>query len=284
MMEKEIAVERFSIELGNHLFIRGDVHTIPDETLKPVIILCHGFKGFKDWGFFPYAATELAKQGFNVIKFNFSCNGVAEKDFDELDKFSVNTYSREQEDLAIILRHITNQPKLPFANQFSIDKIGILGHSRGGGNSILFAADQSEIKAVVTWNGIADVDLFDNTLKEQIRREGIGYIANARTKQQMPIRAIVLEDMEKNQERFNILSCLTALHTPCLIIQGMNDFQRLVQGFHKMRKAAPQLHFFQIEDTNHTFGAVHPFQGTTESLEKAIYETASFFKRVLETE
>lgn len=282
VLEKQVTATPFTIDLEKGLFIRGEVHTVLDDMVKPVIILCHGFKGFKDWGFFPYAASELAQQGFNVVKFNFSCNGVAEKDFDELDKFSVNTYSREQEDLAVLFRYIANG-MLPFSSHFALDKIGILGHSRGGGNSLLFAADQQDIKAVVTWNGIANVDFFDGSLKQQIIRDGIGFIPNVRTKQQMPMRAIVLEDIEKNKERFNIINHLANLHAPCLVIQGLDDSPWLIKGFHKMKEAAPRQHFLEIPEANHTFGAIHPFQGTTKPLETALNETASFFKRVLLT-
>jgi uncharacterized protein len=282
VLEKQVSTAPFTIDLGKDLFIRGEVHTVLDGIVKPVIILCHGFKGFKDWGFFPYVASELAQQGLNVVKFNFSCNGVADKDFDELDKFSVNTFSREQEDLAVLFCYITTG-LLPLSSHFAIDKIGILGHSRGGGNSILFAANQQNIKAVVTWNGIANVDFFDDSLKQQIYRDGIGFILNARTKQQMPMKAIVFEDIEKNKERFDIINHLANLHAPCLVIQGLDDSPRLIQGFHKMKEAAPRQHFLEIPEANHTFGAVHPFQGTTKPLETALNETTSFFKRALLT-
>lgn len=273
--------EAFTIDSGDDLYIRGNIHTNTDRNLKPVIVLCHGFKGFKDWGFFPYAAEKMAEKGFHVIRFNFSCNGVAAEDFDELDKFAVNTYSREQEDLGILLDYIQNR-RLPFSNEFDLDRLALVGHSRGGGTSLLFAAEHADIKAVVTWNGIANVDLFDEQLKDEIRKNGIGYIANARTKQQMPIRSIVLEDMEKHKDRFDILSRIKELRIPVLIIQGNDDMERLVKGAALMKEAVPHQSFFSIPDANHTFGAVHPFRGTTPQLEDALGRTISFLLGALE--
>ena len=52
----------------------------------PCIILVHGFKGFKDWGSFPYAAKYFAKEGYFVLTFNFSHNGIGDNltEFTEL--------------------------------------------------------------------------------------------------------------------------------------------------------------------------------------------------------
>ncbi|MEW9667390.1 alpha/beta hydrolase family protein [Ammoniphilus sp. 3BR4] len=184
-MKSIVSMQSFCFSLDDSLSLRGDVHTIEDDRKKQVVILCHGFKGFKDWGFFPYAANQLAEKGYYVIRFNFSCNGVNEVDFDELDKFAINTYSREQADLNSLLQHIKERD-LPLSEQYGLEHITLIGHSRGGGNSLIFAADHPEISKVITWNGIANVDLFDERLKEEIREKGVGYIINARTKQVCP--------------------------------------------------------------------------------------------------
>ena len=69
------------------------------------IIISHGFKGFKDWGFFPFTANYFAKQGFFVITFNYSHNGIGiiNNEFTELEKFADNTFSLEIEELSDII-------------------------------------------------------------------------------------------------------------------------------------------------------------------------------------
>ena len=39
---------------------------------KPVLIFCHGYKGFKDWGAWNLMATAFANAGFFFVKFNFT--------------------------------------------------------------------------------------------------------------------------------------------------------------------------------------------------------------------
>ncbi len=69
--------------------------------LGPLIIFCHGYKGFKDWGAWPLLSEALAASGFVVIKFNFSHNGGTHKqpiDFPDLEAFGNNNYTKELED------------------------------------------------------------------------------------------------------------------------------------------------------------------------------------------
>ncbi|MBP1930551.1 alpha/beta hydrolase family protein [Ammoniphilus resinae] len=279
MSQSNVLHNSFIIPLEENLFIRGDVEVAVGGDKKPVVILCHGFKGFKDWGFFPHTSNVLAEKGFAVIRFNFSCSGVNNTDFDELEKFSINTYSREQADLQALLNTLTTTTELPFTEHMDLSQIFLLGHSRGGGDSILFAAESSQIKGVISWNGISQVDIFDQSLKQQIKKAGIGFIENKRTKQQMPIRSIVLEDIKQNKERFDILSHLQHLQVPALFIQGAEDASRLIEGFHQMERTAPNQVFVQIDGANHTFGAVHPFKGTTPFLEQAINYTIHFLQQ-----
>ncbi len=190
----------FTIELEPGSCIRGNIRVKEDGQAKPVLLFAHGFKGFKDWGFMPYASEQLAHLGFAVITFNFSHNGVGlnESDFDELYRFGANTYSQEQKDLAAVLAAVL-EGTLPLSEQMNKEPIFLVGHSRGGGNSVLFAAEHPEIRGAASWNGIADVNLFGDAFREQVLRDGVGYVANARTKQQMPITAAFFEDLDRNR-------------------------------------------------------------------------------------
>ncbi|WP_165820889.1 alpha/beta hydrolase family protein [Pueribacillus theae] len=280
MSISEVMSESFVIPLEDNLYLRGEVHAPKERTKKPVIIICHGFKGYKDWNFFPHLADELARKDFYAIRFNFSCNGVSSDDFDELDKFAINTYSREQADLSVLLDYMTEK-KLPFSEQFDMDRIGIIGHSRGGANSIIFASEHPEIKAVVTWNGVSEVDFWGEDIKEEIRKNGVGYIINQRTGLKMPLKANVFEDIEKNKERFNILSKLKSLKAPVHIIQGDADSEGLVNGAYKMEETAEQHSLKIIPGGDHTFNAAHPLGEPTEQLQQAIEATVTFLKKSL---
>ncbi|WP_282940968.1 alpha/beta hydrolase [Paenibacillus sp. RC67] len=289
MNQPFITYEAFHLEAGHlasgePLQIRGDIRVLRSEGTyakdrKPVLLISHGFKGFKDWGFFPYIAARFAEAGYYVATYNFSCNGVHESDFDELEKFGFNTTSREQQDLDLVLKSLLAQ-KLPLAEEADTERIYLLGHSRGGGGGIIFAAEHPEVKALVTWNGSAYADLFDSAFKAQVLEHGVGFVTNARTKQEMPIRAEFYSDLETNGNRFDIVQRLAELTIPVLQVQGDQDSPRLLAGFEALRTGAPQHKPVIIEGGNHTFGSIHPYRSTTPHLEEAIRVTQQFLTNV----
>ncbi|MCS1351977.1 S9 family peptidase [Mechercharimyces sp. CAU 1602] len=273
----------FTIPVGTEeRLIRGDLFLPESNGRVPVIIICHGFKGFKDWGFFPYAAESLASSRFAVITFNFSMNGVGEDllNFTQLDRFARNTFSREQEDLQILLQTL-HAGTLPESERLNLAQCGLIGHSRGGGNALLFALNHDSIRAVTTWNSIAQLDLFPPALKEEIYRNGVGTIYNARTKQDMPIDLEVLKDLDYNKKSFDLLSRLPSYPHPLLFIHGEDDTSVPATAARQLYNVSPHASLHMIAGADHVFGCSHPFQGSTPMLEEAIAETASFMKKQL---
>jgi len=270
--------QAFSIPAGEGLTLRGNLHT--DAAAgegQPLLLFCHGFKGFKDWGSFPYVADSLAGRGITTIRFNFSCNGVGESltEFDELEKFGRNTYAREIADLKVLTEWILSG-QLPLPEHVDKGRLFVLGHSKGGGDAILFGAGNPDVAGIISWNGIADVNLFDDKLRRQIAENGVGYIPNARTGQNMPITRAVIDDVDQNREAYHLLDKAARMEQPLCIIQGRDDFARLVKGAERLQQAAKRSELHWIEGGDHTFQARHPFQGTTQPLEEAIERTASF--------
>lgn len=270
--------QAFSIPVDEGLTLRGNVHTEASERSgQPLLLFCHGFKGFKDWGSFPYVADSLANRGITTIRFNFTCNGVGESltEFDELEKFGRNTYAREIADLQTLTEWVLSG-RLPLPAHVDTGRLFVLGHSKGGGDAILFGAGNSKVAGIITWNGIADVNLFDEKLRRQIADNGVGYIPNARTGQNMPISRAVIDDVDQNREAYDLLKKVAMMPQPLCIIQGKNDFARLVKGAERLHQAAKDSELAWIEGADHTFGAKHPFLGSTPQLEEAIERTASF--------
>jgi pimeloyl-ACP methyl ester carboxylesterase len=270
--------ESFCIPVDEHLTIRGDLHVGDGSPVtQPLLLFCHGFKGFKDWGSFPYVAEELSKRGIATIRFNFSCNGVGESltEFDELEKFAVNTYARELADLSILAEWISDD-RLPVTARFDKEKLFLVGHSKGGADAILFGAGNPLIKGIVTWNGVAHVDLFDAALRREIAENGVGSIMNARTGQRMPITQTVIDDVDKHAAEYDLLAKVKDMPQPLCIIQGKKDYDRLVKGALMLHEAARNSELHWIEDGDHTFNTRHPFAGSSPQLEQAIELTASF--------
>src|SRR5262245_53032733 len=76
----------------------------------PAVVLCHGFKGFKDWGFFPPFADRLARAGYVVVSWNASGSGVDDTgEFVWPERFGRNTFSAELGDLESVLEALDGE-------------------------------------------------------------------------------------------------------------------------------------------------------------------------------
>ena len=124
------------------------------EANTPTVLYLHGFKGFKDWGFVPFLGEQLAAAGIRMLAMNFSHNGIGESllEFTEEEKFRDNTFLLEIEEAREIIGKY-HRGKLFGAVPGR--KIGVLGHSRGGGVALLSTWDMPEVKAVCTWASVS---------------------------------------------------------------------------------------------------------------------------------
>lgn len=249
----------------------------------PLIIFVHGFKGFKDWGGFPYMMEKFAEAGFAAVSFNLTHNGVANEnptEFTRLDLFAENTHTKELNDVEAVINYFYNN-----AADYNIDKnkIALVGHSRGGGAAILTASHDKRIKALVTLASIAAVDRYTAEQKKRWREKGFIEMPNARTGQLMRMNKTFLDDIEENSERLNILEAAKKIHIPWLIIHGKEDLAVKASDAEKLYgnadKTGTTLNI--IESTGHTFGVEHPFKGTTKAFDEAIDASISFLNKIL---
>lgn len=263
----------FSLPMNNDRVIQAEYYPSRSEA-KGTLLLCHGFKGFKDWSFFPYAGDQLS-EWLDVILFNFTHNGIGDspQQFTELERFAKNTYSRELEDLDFLVKAVRSG-ELPEECRVRKQPVFLFGHSRGAGVALIYAFDHSEaIAGVVSWNGITHPDIFDSDVKEQMLLTGRGFVANARTGQQMPLDKQIWDDIEANARRFDIVSRARDAEVPVVLIQGEEDLERLREGSSRLISVRPDIPWHLVKGGNHTFQAVHPFQGPTPALNEALQLT-----------
>ena len=99
----------------------------------------------------------------------------------------------------------------------------------------------------------------------------------------MRLNYTLLEDIEKNRERFDILKSISKLKIPVLIIHGKEDLAVKSTSADELyaNSAKENTELFIIENTGHTFGTIQPFAGTTKAFDKVLEKITSFLKSKL---
>jgi len=249
---------------------------------KPVVIFVHGFKGFKDWGHFDLLAKAFAQQGFVFIKFNFSYNGTTPEnplEFGDLDAFGNNNYIIELNDLEKVMDWALSDSSI--AAEADKENLSLLGHSRGGGISILKASEDPRVKKLVTWASVSDFLSRNKKLTiDTWHEKGVVYTFNARTKQQMPLYLQFYETMQANKERLNVAKAAKQLTIPFLIIHGTKDEAVDFKDAEELHRAAKQSELLVVGEAGHTFGVKHPFEELSfpEHAQFVIEGTIAFLK------
>ena len=257
MQKSKFSKETFQITGSGGKSIVGDI-TFANSYPDYLVVFVHGFKGFKDWGAHHLMADAFADAGIYCMKFNFSHSGVASDDLSDikdLKSFSENTPSKELYDLDKVITFA--KEKFPHL------QLVLLGHSRGGGLSILQANTDKRVIKLITWASIGGFrDLWNKEDEADWKEKGIRYILNGRTKEQMPLSVGLLNDVLAHEKEYDLNVAANSINKPWLIVQGTDDpavKTAVAENFHHSNKKSELL---LIDGANHVFGASHLFTKT----------------------
>lgn len=258
--------------------IRADVRRPAAGTTRTAVIVAHGFKGFKDWGFFPLLCERLALDGHLVVSFNTSLNGVGPSllDFTDLEAFGRNTVSREVHDLHWMVDRVLEGA---WSASRRPDALGLLGHSRGGGNAVVVAAERGEVSALATWASVSTFRRWTAEHEREWDATGVAYIVNARTGQEMPLYLDVRDDLRANAERFDLLAAAGRVRAPWLVVHGSEDASVSLDEGRALAGASPAAELLVLEGAGHTFEAAHPLEEVPEALEAALSATLRHLRK-----
>lgn len=276
----------FVLPTADGIRLHGLIDLPAEPGPRPAVVICHGFKGFMEWGFFPVLADLLAQRGYVAVRFNLSGSGMAPgEDWADADAFRANTHSRELADLLAVLAAVGSGGEALAPGRVDPARVGLFGHSRGGGAALLAAAHpawRDRIRALVTWAAVATFDRYTAEQKADWRAAGELPVMNARTGQELALGIGLLEDLEAHRHELDLVKAATERRAPWLIVHGeadesvpMADGDRLFEGGRGTREV------IFIPAANHTFGARHPFAGPTPHLTTALNETQRWFRRYL---
>ena len=274
--------------------MRGDIRfptlagsvTPEDRSSDTALVVCHGFKGFKDWGFFPTVCEELAiRVGCPVISFNFSGSGVGPDlgTFSDPEAFATNTISREVSDLEGVLDGMS-AGRLGETMVTPPAYVGLLGHSRGAIPVILVGSRRPEVRALTTWAGLARPHRYAELFPSETDPDRPVEIRNMRTGEILLLERDVLDDLRENQGRLDPLEALRSGAPPLLVVHGARDEAVSTEDAEMFAEAGADAELAILESTGHTFDVRHPFVGSTPALERAISHTAAHFRKCVSKE
>ena len=237
----------FEISSREGLPIRGDIDAPPKA--RAAVVIVHGFRGFKDWGFFPWLSEHLCASGAVAVRFNMSRSGIGERNdsFDRPDLFRDDTYTIQVHDLLDVVSYTQSRFRgLP---------LFLLGHSRGGGVALLAAREAEDLAGVITWSAISRADRWDEIEASS---------------------TAVLADFEANRQRLDILDSASRLAVPLLAIHGASDGSVPAEESRAIVSRTTDASLMIIDGATHTYNAIHPLVHVPRALEFAAAVSAHF--------
>ena len=260
-----------------------DIFYEENQINKEVVIFCHGYKGYKDWGAWDLIAEEFAKNNYFFVKMNFSHNGGTIDqpiDFPDLEAFGRNNFLIELDDLDTVVSWIHSDQV--FSREKNQNSIFVIGHSRGGGIVALKGASDKRIKKIISWAGVSDFGsrFPDGEPLELWKKNGVAYITNSRTKQQMPHYIQFYDTFKENEAELSIQTAVSNLDIPYLIVHGDEDETVPLIEARNLNSWSGKSRLEIIPGGNHTFGSSHPWQNTIlpEHLSQVVKHSLDFLK------
>jgi len=159
--------------------------------------------------------------------------------------------------------------------------VNLIGHSRGGGIVLLASNEDKRIQRTVTLAAICDIDsrFPSGEALEEWKKTGVRFVANLRTKQNLPNFFSLYEDFKANEERLNIQKACQEIKIQVLVIHGEQDTSvPIAEGEQIAQWLKTEL--ITIPKADHVFDSSHPWNKDTlpEKLEEVCDRIFGFLK------
>jgi len=256
-------VQAWTLDGADGETIYGATHLPPGEPVG-TLVLCHGLKGYKDYGFFPQLAEAAAKRGLIVHRFSFSHSGMTDRleTFERPDLFERDTWGKQIADLKRIARAIADG-ELPGSGA----PVVWFGHSRGGVTVLLTARELLSDETAETHRPAALIAAatphwacnLDDEQKQTLHAQGRLEMPSGRTGQMLYVGREWLAEQERDPDRFDVVRAAATVDRPLLVLHGSEDPTVPPDAAHRIADAAGQRATLKlIENAQHTFNAPNP--------------------------
>ncbi|MDP7029847.1 MAG: hypothetical protein QF733_06475 [Phycisphaerales bacterium] len=264
---------------GGGLPIRGTTH-IPEGDARAVVIVVHGYFGYKEYGMFPWLAGHLCSAGHVVHRINLSHSGMDHGDgpFDE-QAVEADTWNRGVEDIGFLMRAIDRGV---LAGQGR--GVVLLGHSRGGSTCLLAAGrhgrddDFSALVGIVSLSAPASLDRLTDEAKAELLRGGRLGMTSSRTGQTLYVGRGWLQEQLDDPEGHDLLAQVARIERPFGLIHGAVDPTVHASDAVTLAQANPARSRVRlIEDADHVFNTPNPFPADAAASPQLqeVFDTAS---------
>jgi dienelactone hydrolase len=267
ILVKRKSLNTYTVEGYGDRLMPVNLYQANESTKQPIVVYAHGINGFKDWGGMPTIADLFAKKGLNFLSFNFSHNGTTvdePTEFVDLEAYAADTYLKRQHDLNAIISWLKQHLK----DMVDITRIYLIGHSRGGTDSILFASKNVDIVKLISWAAPSEAKTpWRNWPSEKLgewKEKGVTHLKNGRTGQMMPISYALMQEFKANKHLLDVENAARALERkPWLIVHGEEDEAVFVKDAYSLKSWQAHASVHIIPDAGHTFDRKHPESNDT---------------------
>jgi dienelactone hydrolase len=266
-------IETIAIPTEDGFAVRGDLYLPVPGEIAGIVVLCHGFKGYRTWGFFPFLAGRLAGAAVAALAIDFCLDGdlggVARPDL-----FRRDTIRREIADLETVLSAIARNG---LGGRVDRRKpLGLFGHSRGAVAATLAACDDEGVGALCTWSCPVHPDHFTPAQKERWRRKGEYDFTDTRDGARLALGIDYLDDLEASRDDYDLVRRVAGLRAPHLIVHGELDLAVGVGSARALYDAETSSDDKRlvIVRTGHTFGVTGDLDASSTDTPRALIEAS----------
>jgi len=186
--------------------------SLPESDNKlPIVIICHGFLGFKDSKMLYRPAEVLTENGYATLRFDFSgCCGASEGSCKDI------LVSDQIDELEQALKFIQS------LDTIDSDRICLVGHSLGGTIILNEVSKNKKIKSAISIAAPASVDdqvWISDEVQKIWKEQGFYVFTTVAKRQKVRVDYPFLEEFRK----YEVIKCASNIDTPTLFIQGEGD-------------------------------------------------------------
>lgn len=216
--------------------LAGTFH-VPTEDFRRGIILGHCFTCSRHTRILRDLSLALVKEGFKVLRFDFSGNGRSEGSFSE------SIYSKQISDMKVAASFMTAE---------GVSWLGLAGHSMGAMVALLTATEMDNVRAVCTLASKASALHSTYFLNEsQVHElESTGRVHFVSRGRNLELTNVFFADAAK----YELAKMLPSLVQPWLIVHGDQDEIIPVREAYRLQQYRPEDSELEIiPDADHMF-------------------------------